>query len=56
MLAKLHSARDIVASSSGRTRVFIAKIGSRDAQRLCLDENINIKDLEATEVVIDMNK
>lgn len=53
MLTKLRSARDIVASSSGQTRVFVAKIGSRDAQKLCLDQSINIKDCEATEVVID---
>ena len=53
MRTKLRSAKDIVASSSGQTRVFVAKIGSRDAQKLCLDQSINIKDCEATEVVID---
>ncbi|KAK7108991.1 uncharacterized protein [Littorina saxatilis] len=56
ILTKLRSAQKIAALSSGHTKVFIAKIGSRDAKRLCLDKNVDVNDLEATEIVLNVNK
>ncbi|KAL8613113.1 hypothetical protein ACOMHN_035054 [Nucella lapillus] len=51
MLNKLRSAHRIVTAPSAHTRVFVSKIGTTDAQKLCLEKNIDIKTLAATEII-----
>lgn len=51
MSKKISSAHQIVVSSSGQTRVFVSKIGSPDAQKLCMEKDVDITKLAATEIV-----